>query len=121
MKMKKESDNLNLPDSRGDRIDQDDLNGYPEYPASEDIYQQFEEEKELDPENITTKKVILEEGEFKSMNEKDYHDDITGNDLDIPGSKMDDNLENAGIEDEENDYYSLGGDDHNDLEEDQGE
>jgi len=29
--------------------------------------------------------------------------------------------ENAGSEDEENNYYSLGGDDHNDLDEDQGD
>ena len=121
MKMKDESDNLNLPASKGDHINQDDRNGYPEYPASEDIYQQFEEEKDLDPENITTTKVILEEEEVISMNEKDYNGDVTGSDLDIPGSEMDDNLKNAGIEDEENDYYSLGGDDHNDLEEDQGE
>jgi hypothetical protein len=30
-------------------------------------------------------------------------------------------LEDIGSEDEENNYYSLGGDDHNDLEENQGE
>jgi hypothetical protein len=49
-------------------------------------------------------------------------DDESGeNDLDIPGSELDDIQEDIGSEDEENNYYSLGGDDHIDLEEDQGE
>ena len=39
-------------------------------------------------------------------------------DLDIPGAELDDDLEIIGSEDEENNYYSLGGDNHNDLEED---
>jgi len=119
--MKEKSNLLNLSASKAEIKDQDDLNGYPEYPAKDDIYQQFEEEKDIDPEDIDAIKTNNEPGEFKSMNEKDYHDDVSGNDLDIPESEMDDILENAGDGDEENDYYSLGGDDHNDLEEDQGE
>ncbi len=39
-------------------------------------------------------------------------------DLDIPGSEDDDANEAIGEEDEENNYYSLGGDAHDDLEED---
>ena len=41
-----------------------------------------------------------------------------GDDLDIPGAELDDANENIGEEDEENNYYSLGGDNHEDLEED---
>jgi hypothetical protein len=41
-----------------------------------------------------------------------------GEDLDIPGTELDDADEEIGEEDEENNYYSLGGDDHDDLEED---
>ena len=41
-----------------------------------------------------------------------------GNDLDVPGSELDDANEKIVEEDEENNYYSLGGDDHVDLEED---
>jgi hypothetical protein len=44
--------------------------------------------------------------------------DFTAEDLDIPGSELDDAEEDVGSEDEENNSYSLGGDDHNDLEED---
>jgi len=39
-------------------------------------------------------------------------------DLDIPGSELDDENENIGEEDEENNYYSLGGDRHENQEED---
>lgn len=39
-------------------------------------------------------------------------------DLDIPGSELDDESENIGEEDEENNYYSLGGDRHGSQEED---
>ncbi len=38
--------------------------------------------------------------------------------LDIPGAELDDEDEAIGEEDEENNYYSLGGDRHEDLEED---
>jgi len=47
----------------------------------------------------------------------DFTDDVSGSDLDTPGSELDDELELIGSEDEENNYYSLGGDNHNDLDE----
>ena len=40
---------------------------------------------------------------------------------DATSSELDDADESVGEEDEENNYYSLGGDDHNDLEEDRNE
>ncbi len=39
--------------------------------------------------------------------------------LDVPGSELDDKNEKIGEEDEENNYYSLGGDNHEAQEEDQ--
>lgn len=84
------------------------------YPSSEDIYQQLKEEKDLDPEDITKKKAPNEkEG---TCDEKGFEDMKTGADLDVPGSELDDQQENVGSEDEEINYYSLGGDNHNDLE-----
>ncbi len=89
--------------------------GYPLYPASDDIYQKNKQEVNLNPEDPTKNKVP---NEIKgSMNEKDFNDDMSGDDLDIPGSELDDLQESIGSEDEENNYYSLGGDNHNDLEE----
>jgi hypothetical protein len=45
--------------------------------------------------------------------------ELTGEDLDVPGEELDDPNEDIGEEDEENNYYSLGGDNHESLEEDQ--
>ena len=45
---------------------------------------------------------------------------VTGDDLDVPGAEDDDANEEIGEEDEENNYYSLGGDAHENLEEDKG-
>jgi hypothetical protein len=77
----------------------------PIYSEDEDIYTRekkvgFEEEEEI-PGLV---KVKVKENQ--------------GNDLDIPGSELDDADEEIGEEDEENNYYSLGGDRHDDLEED---
>ena len=64
----------------------------------------------------------------QSLSTEDEEDDIRPVDglrrkdeLDIPGSELDDDVEEIGSEDEENNYYSLGGDQHDDLEEDKGE
>jgi len=98
----------------------DKFPGYPQYPASEDIYNKFDKEFDIDPEDVSKKKNIIKIDNTSLTNEKDFNDDKTGEDLDIPGSELDYKQENIGSEDEENNYYSLGGDDHNDLEEDKG-
>ena len=56
----------------------------------------------------------------KKLNALNDLKEKTGKDLDVPGSELDDDLENVGSEDEENNYYSIGGDDHDDLEENKG-
>ena len=43
--------------------------------------------------------------------------DFTGDELDIPGAELDDENEILGEEDEENNYYSIGGDNHENLDE----
>lgn len=91
------------------------LPGYPHYPAHEDIFNRDKEESDLDPEDIRHKKVLNEN--IRRINEKNFTDDVSGGDLDIPGSELDDALEETGSEDEENNYYSLGGDNHHQLEE----
>jgi hypothetical protein len=89
-----------------------------DYPASEDIYMQLKEETDLNPEDISKKKAPNEK--VGSQNEKDFTTDMSGSDLDVPGSELDDQQESVGSEDEENNYYSIGGDNHNDLDEDKG-
>jgi hypothetical protein len=91
---------------------------YPTYPPSEDIYNNDLEETEIDPDDISkTKHSNANDGK---QNEKNFQEDKSGNDLDIPGSELDDEQEKIGSEDEENNGYSIGGDNHNDLEEDKG-
>lgn len=62
----------------------------------------------------------LDLGDDELMHAKARVDDVPNeDDLDIPGSDLDDDDEELGEEDEENNYYSLGGDRHENLEEDQ--
>jgi hypothetical protein len=83
--------------------------------VSEDIYQKGKEESEINPEELSEKKSPnAEEGVW---NEGDDMGDMSGGDLDVPGSELDDQQELVGSEDEENNTYSLGGDAHNDLDE----
>jgi hypothetical protein len=89
--------------------------GYPLYPSSEDIYSKSKKEGNIDPEAPTTFKSPVEVGH--APNEKDFDMDFSGDDLDVPGAELDNEQESIGSEDEENNYYSLGGDDHNDLDE----
>jgi len=74
----------------------EDLPGYPEHDPEEDIYKQ-------------EKKLPLKEEQNEELDQG----------LDVPGAELDDENEAIGEEDEENNYYSLGGDNHEDLEENQ--
>lgn len=59
-------------------------------------------------------------GDDETVQAKARVDDLPEEgDLDVPGADLDDESEELGEEDEENNYYSLGGDRHENLEEDQ--
>jgi hypothetical protein len=107
-----------IPNRRNEiRPDKNDPEGYPLYPENDDIYGKYHKEGRINPEDPTKDKepvAILKTG---MNNEMDFTDDVSGSDLDTPGSELDDELELIGSEDEENNYYSLGGDNHNDLDE----
>jgi hypothetical protein len=99
----------------------DNLREYPLYPDSDDIYNKFKREKNIDPEDISSVKKANKRDKIRTNIEKESNDGTSGTDLDVPGSELDDEQENIGNEDEENNYYSIGGDDHNNLEEDKDE
>jgi hypothetical protein len=86
------------------------LPGYPLYPVSEDIYSNEKKLDDVNPDDGS--KIKQENTEPGELNEKDFDDLFTGDDLDIPGAELDDAQEDIGEEDEENNYYSLGGDNH---------
>lgn len=72
------------------------------YDGKDDIYNNAKEEKFID-----------EDGPF-NKNVADI-EDSPAHDLNIPGTELDNDMENIGEEDEENNYYSLGGDNHENL------
>ena len=82
------------PDKKDDKaFESDQVPGYPLYSASEDIY-------------AMDKKAPYSETEDSSLDDG----------LDVPGAELDDAEEVTG-EDEECNYYSFGGNDHNNLDE----
>ena len=113
--MKEKDENAKPSPENDEREAKKDLPGYPEYPQEEDIYNKYDEEGSIDPEDISKTKDTVEKNKPGNKNEKDFEDDKSGSDLDVPGSELDDEQEKTGNEDEENNYYSLGGDDHDDL------
>jgi hypothetical protein len=110
--MPKEKSDNPIPTGMESNNHRNDLPGYPSSPESEDIYDNFLKESDINPEDVRKN---------KELNENDIEDKYQDHDLDIPGSELDDEMENIGSEDEENNYYSIGGDDHDDLDENQGE
>lgn len=98
---------------------EENLPGYKHYPEEEDIYNQALEETELDPEDPTKLKMDNEEPE--TLNEKSFEESVSGDDLDIPGNEQDEENMSDVMPDEENNYYSLGGDNHESLEENTGD
>ncbi len=70
-----------------------------------------------DLEALGEKELSMDMGDDEELKHRTAPVDFSGNDLDVPGSELDDEQESVGSEDEENNNYSLGGDNHEDLEE----
>jgi hypothetical protein len=119
--MQKEGNKRNSQVIPSEKEVNETLKGYPLYPDKEDIYNNYKKDESLDPEDTSKIKELNSTAKPGTSNEKDFNEDESGSDLDVPGSELDDLQEIIGNEDEENNYYSLGGDDHNDLDEDRGE
>lgn len=142
MSMKKKTDKQNKKDNQ--------IPGYPHYPASEDIMSKDAREREdLNVEDLTssisenrkvkstssspgtskksktaprseadlTKDDLQALGSLNRSNDGGDDEllddlaigpDFSGDDLDVPGAELDDDMENLGSEDEENNYYSRG-------------
>jgi hypothetical protein len=94
-----------------------DFPAYPSYASEEDIYSQGHKE-DVEPEEISQLRNPKKKATRKKAVLKYHEDDVSDEYLDIPGAELDDDMEEIGSEDEENNYYSIGGDDHDNLEED---
>lgn len=106
--MKEQNDKSDQPLQKSVNDGQINFPAFPLYPVDDDIYYKSQREKNINVEDSL---------KLRELNQNN----VSGNDLDVPGSELDDVQENIGSEDEENNSYSLGGDNHNDLEEDKGE
>ncbi|MCX6207710.1 MAG: hypothetical protein NTZ19_15820 [Bacteroidetes bacterium] len=73
------------------------------YPPKEDIFRKSTRKVNIEPEDPVVK--IISDHKIGDFG------------LDVPGSELDDADEAIGNEDEENNYYSLGGNDYDDLDE----
>ena len=127
------------PDEKTDQ----DFPGYPHYPAKEDIMDQRTGSRRVDAnlEELGTgpnasgvnqrfvpneNKRAGEGSDLAALNStnkeigtpQNVSDEDLNTPLDIPGTELDDENEAIGEEDEENNYYSLGGDRHESQEED---
>ena len=117
--MKNNTDNKNALHEKDIKQDNAISDGGTIYPASEDIYKQSKEEISADPEDLSkTKRMTILKNKLNKLN---YAEGMSCEDLDIPGAELDNEMEEIGSEDEENNFYSLGGDNHNNLEEDNGQ
>ncbi len=103
-----------MKDQKTQSAEEDDLPGYPVYPESEDIYNNELKVEDINPDSISERMLPNLSG---NSNDQVLDEFIGERDLDIPGSELDDEQESIGTEDEENNYYSLGGDNHENLEE----
>ncbi|MBL7840175.1 MAG: hypothetical protein JNJ75_08560 [Cyclobacteriaceae bacterium] len=82
-------------------------------PEKKSQYDVTDEDLEaLGPEDLS-----MDMGDDEQLKHRNRPVDFTGKDLDIPGSELDDENEEIGSEDEENNSYSIGGNNHEDLEE----
>lgn len=79
---------------------EDEIFPLPIYNAEDDIYNREMKES-------------LEDEDNSAQKEPGYKDHDPGENLDVPGAELDDLNEVIGEEDEENNYYSLGGDERN--------
>jgi hypothetical protein len=106
----------NKQDDQVNNQEDEDSSAYPLYRATEDIYNQSKNEGELDADSNT--EIADPTSVIKDWHDKEFDADSLKSELDVPGADLDDTDKKTGREDEENDYYSIGGDEHNDLEED---
>jgi hypothetical protein len=71
-----------------------------------------------DLEALGPRDLSMDLGDDEQLKHREHGVHFSADDLDIPGAELDDENEMIGSEDEENNAYSLGGDNHEDLEED---
>lgn len=81
--------------------------------------EELSNEGEVTPEDLEAlgpEDLSMDLNEDEQLKQRVDEVDFEGDDLDVPGSELDDDQEDIGSEDEENNLYSLGSDDNDELE-----
>lgn len=68
-----------------------------------------------DAENLRKAALDNRDDEGEELEEAGFGEDVSGGDLDVPGAELDDANEDIGAEDEENNIYSRGGGDNDNI------
>ncbi len=109
-------DTITSSDEEGDAIFNEDNDEYPNSNVSKEEIDDLEKSADDFPteDNINLRKAALDntDDDDTPLNESSFKNNITGTGLDVPGAEDDDENEEIGEEDEENNEYSLGGDNH---------
>lgn len=102
-----------------DNIDEDiDAQGDSDVtPAEKEALRKSANDMPGDDENLREAALDHTDEDGTPLNEGSFKNDVSGSDLDVPGAELDDDNETLGEEDEENNEYSLGGD-NDDIPED---
>jgi len=88
-----------------------------DYDPKDDIYNRAKKVASIDNDD----ELVIDKGIPTPNDSNELYEDaplhnaksnFEGESLDVPGSELDDQQESIGSEDEENNYYSLGGDNH---------
>jgi hypothetical protein len=113
-------------DEEGDGLFDDDIDGETGDDPDSDVSASEKEDLDEAANDMPTEDDMnLHEAELDNtdedgtpLNEGSSKNHLSGTDLDVPGASDDDEDEETGDEDEENNEYSLGGDNHDDIPED---
>lgn len=114
---------ISSADEEGDDIFEDDMDEEIENDPDSNVSQEEKDDLAETATNMPTEDDInLKESALDNTDDEgtplNEDDDLSGDDLDVPGAELDDADEAIGEEDEENNDYSLGGDEHFDTPED---
>ncbi len=113
-------DTISSADEEGDSIFNDDLDEDIEESADSNVTREEVDDLRIsandmpteDDENLRRAALDNTDNDGSPLNESSFKNNVTGTGLDVPGAENDDEDEEIGEEDEENNEYSLGGDDH---------
>ena len=99
--MSKEEDYLKQVEGESNEEKDENKEGYPSYPESEDIYENYKKKSDLDLSDPSETKDDLTTNVVRKKPLDKKHK-LTGKDLDVPGPDLDEDQEDTEIEDEEN-------------------